>query len=95
MPPDGFLETVLRFRDDVVAQQPGYVDAALGVTHEEVIFEGEKCRALVALVGWKSEQDWQTFASSKEYKEKNPGQTLEEGVLRGFEMEIVELQAQN
>jgi heme-degrading monooxygenase HmoA len=93
MPPDGFVETVLRFRTDVVAHQPGYVEAALGVTHEEVTFEGEKGHALVALVGWDSEQSWQTFANSEEYKEKNPGQTLEEGVLRGFEMEIVELQA--
>ena len=65
------------------------------MTHEEVTFEGEKGHALVALVGWDSEQSWQTFADSEEYKEKNPGQTLEEGVLRGFQMEVVGLQAYN
>ena len=91
-PPEGFVDTALRFREEVVARQPGYVEAALGVTHEEVTFEGEKGHALVALVGWDSEQSWRTFANSEEYKEKNPGKTLEEGVLRGFEMEVVELQ---
>lgn len=90
-PPEGFLETVLRFRDEVVAHQPGYIDAAFGVTYEEVVFNGEKGQALVALVGWDSEQSWRTFADSEEYKEKNPGDSLDEGVLRGFEMEVVGL----
>ena len=90
-PPEGFAETVLRFRDDVLAHQPGYVDAAFGVTYEEAVFNGEKGHALVALVGWDSEQSWRSFADSEEYKEKNPGGTLVEGVLRGFDMEIVRL----
>ncbi|KAF2158997.1 hypothetical protein M409DRAFT_30532 [Zasmidium cellare ATCC 36951] len=90
-PPADFMEKAFAFRE-VLAQQTGFVDVALGVAHEEVEFEGEKGHPLVVLVGWKSEQDWKTFAESEEYKEKNPGWSLEKGVLRGFEMEVVTLE---
>lgn len=89
-PPTGFIEKALAFRE-VLAQQPGFVEVALGVTHQEVEFEGQTGHALVVLVGWESEESWKTFADSEEYKEKNPGQSLEAGVLKGFEMEVVSL----
>ncbi|KAK4502124.1 hypothetical protein PRZ48_005547 [Zasmidium cellare] len=90
-PPAEFVEKALAFRE-VLAQQPGFVDVALGVTHEEVEYQGEKGHPLVVLIGWGSEQQWKTFAESEEYKQKSPGRSLEEGVLKGFEMEVVTLE---
>ena len=76
----------------MLERQPGFVDVALGVAHEEVDWKGTQGHPLVVLIGWQSERDCQTFANSAEYKEKNPGRSLQEGVLRGFEMEVVPLQ---
>ena len=90
-PPSGFVDTALRFRE-ILAQQKGFIEVAVGVTHEEVPFDGDKGHAMVALVGWKTEQDWQTWADSQEAKEKNPSRGLGEGVLRKFEVEVVGLE---
>lgn len=89
-PPTGFLDQALAFRE-ILAQQPGFVEVVLGVTHQEVEFEGEMGYPLVVLLGWESEEHWKTFAESEEYKNKNPGRILEEGVLRGVETEVVSL----
>lgn len=91
MSPDDFAEKVFRFRD-VLVQQPGFVEMALGVTHEEVPFDGEKGHPLVVLIGWDSEQNFQTFIHSEDYKQKSPARSLKEGVLRKAEMEIVRLE---
>lgn len=54
-PPLGFVDTALGFRE-VPAQQPGFVDLALGETHEEVTFDGVKGYPIVLVVGWESEE---------------------------------------
>lgn len=91
MSSDDFTEKVFGFRD-VLAQQPGFIEMALGTTHEEVAFDGEMGHPLVVLIGWESEQDFQTFINSSDYKQKSPARSLKEGVLRKAELEIVRLE---
>lgn len=91
MSPDDFTEKASGFRD-VLAQQPGFIEMALGVTHEEVAFDGATGHPLVILIGWESEQDFQNFIHSEDFKQKSPARSLEAGVLRKAEIEIVRLE---
>ena len=90
-PPDGFLGKALGFRD-VLAEQPGFVEIALGVTHEEVDLEGKKGYVVVALVGWETKEDFIAFRDSETLKEKSPGVGVQEDVLVGREMRVANLQ---
>ena len=73
----------------MLAEQPGFVEVALGVTHEEVGLEGKKGCVVVALVGW---EGFIAFRDSETLKEKNPGVGVQEDVLVGREMRIANLQ---
>lgn len=89
-PPQGFVETALGFRQ-VLSQQPGFVELAVGTTIEAVDHNDTKGNAVVALIGWKTREDFETFRDSETYKSQNPGLSLKDGELIGLDMIVANL----
>lgn len=77
---------------DVLAQQKGFVEVAAGVTNEEFEYDGKHGKAVVALVGWETKQDYETFRDSETLKENGPDRWLENNPLLGRKLKIASLQ---